>query len=194
MSSGRRLAAICLALLGGALGLWAATRLSWFTTAVEAVGRGPVPVIADGTDVVPALAGVALLAAAAIPAAVALAGALRRVLGVLVAAGGALAGWRVTTALVNPPSAAELAALPGAPAGGTPAAGPVALGLGPLPAVVGAALLVVAGVVLLMGSGACRGSVAGSLASVGRTGRPAPRRRARCGAGSRGVGRARRGP
>ena len=151
MSSGRRLAAICLALLGGALGLWVATRLSWFTTAVEAVGRGPVPVIADGTEVVPALAGLALLAAAAIPAAVALAGALRRVLGVLVAAGGALAGWRVTAALVNPPSAADLSALPGAPAGGTPAAGPVALGLGPLPAVVGAALLVVAGVVLVMG-------------------------------------------
>ena len=151
MSSGRRLAAVCLALLGGAVGLWVATRLSWFTTAVEAVGRGPVRVSADGTDVVPALAGLALLAAAAIPAAVALAGVLRRALGVLVAAGGALAGWRVATALVNPPSAADLATLPGAPAGGTAAAGPVALGPGPIPAAVGAALLVVAGVVLLIG-------------------------------------------
>ena len=151
MSSGRRLAAVCLALLGGAVGLWVATRLSWFTTAVEAVGRGPVPVSADGTDVVPALAGLALLAAAAIPAAVALAGVFRRALGVLVAAGGALAGWRVATALVNPPSAADLATLPGAPAGGTAAAGPVALGPGPIPAAVGAALLVVAGVVLLIG-------------------------------------------
>ena len=52
---------------------------------------------------------------------------------------------------MNPP----LRGRTGGPAGRAgrrhPAAGPVALGLGPLPAVVGAALLVVAGVVLLMG-------------------------------------------
>lgn len=147
----RRLALVCLALLVAALGLWAASRLTWFTAGVDAVGRGRVPVDATGADLAPALTGVALLAAAAVPAAVALAGALRRALGVLVAAGGAVAGATVATHVLAPPSAADLAALPGAPAGGTAAVGPAAASAGPLPAVLAAVLLLVAGAALLVG-------------------------------------------
>jgi uncharacterized membrane protein (TIGR02234 family) len=147
----RRLALVCLALLGSALALWASSRLTWFTAGIDAVGRGTVPVRATGADLAPPLIGIALLAAAAVPAAVALAGPLRRALGVLVAAGGTAAGATVATHVLAPPDAADLAALPGAPAGGTVADGAVAAGLGPLPAVLAAVLLLAAGAVLAVG-------------------------------------------
>jgi hypothetical protein len=50
--------------------------------------------------------------------------------------------------LLAPPAPADLAALPGAPAGGTAVADSVALRPGPLPAVLGALLLVAAGITL----------------------------------------------
>jgi uncharacterized membrane protein (TIGR02234 family) len=146
----RRLALVCLALLGAALALWASSRLTWFTAGIDAVGRGTVPVRATGADLAPALVGIALLVAAAVPAAVALAGALRRALGVLVAAGGVVAGATVATRVWTPPTAVDLAALPGAPAGGTAADGPVAAAAGPLPAVLATLLLLTAGAVLVV--------------------------------------------
>jgi uncharacterized membrane protein (TIGR02234 family) len=150
MGPRRRLALVCLALLGAALALWASSRLTWFTAGVDAVGRGRVPIDATGADLAPALTGIALLAAAAVPAAVALAGAFRRALGVLVAAGAVAAGVTTATHVLAGPSAAELAALPGAPAGGTIAAGPVSAGAGALPAVLAAVLLLLAGAVLVV--------------------------------------------
>ena len=144
----RRLTAVCAALLGGAAALEGAARLAWYTAGVDAVGRGTVPVTATGADLVPALTGVALLAVAAVAAAVALAGTARRLLGVVVAAAGAWIGVAVGGLLLAPPAPADLAALPGAPAGGTAVAGSLALRPGPLPAVLGVLLLVAAGITL----------------------------------------------
>jgi uncharacterized membrane protein (TIGR02234 family) len=147
-SGHRRLAVVCAALLGGAAALEGAARLAWFTAGVEAVGRGTVRVTAVGADVVPALTAVALLAVAAVAAAVALAGAARRVLGALVAVAATWVGVAVGGLLLAPPAPDDLAALPGAPAGGTAVADSVALRPGPLPALLGALLLVVAGITL----------------------------------------------
>jgi uncharacterized membrane protein (TIGR02234 family) len=143
----RRLVMVCAALLAGAAALEGAARAAWFTAGVDAVGRGTVPVTAAGADLVPALTAVALLAVAAVAAAVALAGVARRVLGVLVAAAGTWVGVATGGLLLVPPAPAELAALPGAPAGGT-AVGAVLLRLGPLPALLGALLLLAAGITL----------------------------------------------
>jgi len=145
----RRLLRVCLALVVAAAALEGSARLGWFSTGVDAVGRGTVVVTATGVDLVPGLSGLALLALAAVAAAVALAGTARRLLGGLVAAAGCYVGVTVVRLLVVPPSAAALAALPEAPAGGTPAA-PVTAAAGPLPAALGAILLLAAGFTLLV--------------------------------------------
>jgi uncharacterized membrane protein (TIGR02234 family) len=149
----RLLAAVCAALLGGAAALEEAARLAWFTAGVDAVGRGTVRVTATGADLVPALTAVATLGVAAVAAAVALGGAARRLLGVLVAVAGTWVGVAVGGLLLAPPAPADLAALPGAPAGGTALAGSIALRPGPLPALIGALLLVAAGIVLAVAEG-----------------------------------------
>ena len=135
---------VCLALVAGAAALEAAARLGWFTASVDVVGRAGT-VTATGADLVPGLSGIALLALAAVAAAVALAGTPRRLLGVVVAAAGAYVGVAVVRLLLAPPAPADLAALPGAPAGGTAIAGAAALEPGPLPAALGAVLLLAAG-------------------------------------------------
>jgi uncharacterized membrane protein (TIGR02234 family) len=147
-SGRRRLAAVCAALLGGAAALEGAARIAWLTAGVDAVGRGTVTVTATGADLVPALTAIALLAVAAVAAAVALGGAARRVLGALVAVAGTWVGVAVGGLLLAPPAPDDLAALPGAPAGGTAVADSVALRPGPLPALLGALLLVAAGITL----------------------------------------------
>ena len=142
---------MCVGLLLGAAALEGAARLAWFTVGVDAVGRGTVTVTATGADLAPWLSGVALLAVAAVAAAVALAGPARRILGVLVALAAGWAGLTVARSVVAPPTPATLAALPAAPAGGTPIGGSAALHAGPLAAGVGAALLLVAGVAVIVG-------------------------------------------
>ena len=146
--SRRLLLLVCLALAGAAAALEGAARLAWFTGGVDAVGRGTVSVTAAGADLLPALSAVALLALATVAAAVAIAGPARRVLGALVVAAGGYVGVEVVRLLVRPPTPADLAALPGAPTGGIAVAGSVALHPGPLPAVLGAVLLIAAGVAL----------------------------------------------
>jgi uncharacterized membrane protein (TIGR02234 family) len=141
---------VCLALLGGAAALEGGARLPWFTAGVDAVGRGTVTVTATGADLVPAVSAVALLALAAVAAAVALAGLPRRVLGGLVAAAGVGVGVAVARLFMSPPTPSDLAALPGAPAGGTTAAGSASPQLGALVAVLGALLLVLAGVAVIV--------------------------------------------
>jgi uncharacterized membrane protein (TIGR02234 family) len=142
---------VCLALAGAAGALEGAARVAWFTGGVDAVGRGTVTVTADGADLLPALSAVALLALAAVAAAVAVAGPARRVLGAVLAAAGGYVGVLVVRLLLSPPTPADLAALPGAPAGGTAVADSVALHPGPVPAALGAILLLAAGVALVVG-------------------------------------------
>jgi uncharacterized membrane protein (TIGR02234 family) len=150
--AGRRLGLVCLALVGGAGALEGAARVAWFTTGVDAVGRGTVPVTATGVDLLPGLSGLSLLALAAVAAAVALAGVPRRLLGGLIAMAGAYVGVATVRLLVTPPAPADLAALPAAPAGGRVAAA-VSTGWGPLSALLGAALLLTAGIGLVAGEG-----------------------------------------
>jgi uncharacterized membrane protein (TIGR02234 family) len=145
----RRLVLVCLALVAGAAALEAAARLGWFTASVDVVGRAGT-VTATGADLVPGLSGIALLALAAVAAAVAVAGLPRRVLGALVAAAGGYVGVMVVRLLVSPPSPADLADLPGAPAGGTAVAGSVTSHPGPLLAALGGVLLIAAGAVLVV--------------------------------------------
>jgi len=146
----RRLVLVCLALVAAAGALEGAARLGWFTAGVDAVGRGTVPVTATGADLLPGLSGVALLALAAVAAAVALAGTPRRLVGGLGAAAGSYVGVATVRLVLVPPTPADLAALPDAPAGGTAVAGSVVLQPGPLPAVLGAALLLAAGLGLIV--------------------------------------------
>lgn len=143
----RRLVLVSLALVAGAGALEGAARLGWFTAEVDVVGRAGA-VTATGADLVAGLSGLALLALAAVAAAVALAGVPRRVLGGLVAAAGCYAGVATVRLLLAPPTPADLAALPGAPGGGLVGAS-VAAGWGPLPALLGAALLLAAGIGLI---------------------------------------------
>jgi uncharacterized membrane protein (TIGR02234 family) len=169
----RRLAGVCLVLLGAAAALEGAARLAWFTAGVDAVGRGTVPVTAVGADLVPALSALALFAVASVAAAVALGGPLRRVVGGLVAAAGGWTGVAVARLLLAPPASTDLAALPGAPAGGVPVPGPAALHPGPGVAALGAALLLAAGVVLVVAERrlprlGARYTVAGTEAPVHR--------------------------
>lgn len=78
-----------LLLLLGALGLWASSRLTWATEAVERPGAGVSTIGRTGTDLVPELVPIAVLCLAAIAAVVALSGWPRQVLGVVVLLAGA---------------------------------------------------------------------------------------------------------
>lgn len=142
----RLLPLVCAGLAVAAAALAGAARLAWYAADVPAAGRAPVRVEITGADALPGLNGVALLALAAVAAAVALSGLVRRLLGVLLAL---VAAWLAVALATTPaPSPAQLAALPAAPAGAAvPAAvesaagGPVVAGIGSLAlAVTGAAL------------------------------------------------------
>jgi uncharacterized membrane protein (TIGR02234 family) len=143
----RRLVLVCLGLVAGAAALEGAARLGWFTAAVDVVGRAGT-VTVTGADLLPGLSGIALLAVAAVAAAFALAGAPRRLLGAVVAAAGCYVGVAVVRLLRTPPTATDLAALPDAPAGGAVGTA-VAMTTGPLSALLGAVLLLAAGLALI---------------------------------------------
>ncbi|MGH3568825.1 MAG: Trp biosynthesis-associated membrane protein, partial [Pseudonocardia sp.] len=112
--------------------------------------RGPVPVVASGADLEPALGGVALLAVAGVAAALALAGPARRLLGVLLTAAGGWVGLVVVGRVLTPPSGVEIAALPGAPASATAPPGDITATPAPLLAGLGVALLLAAASGLLL--------------------------------------------
>lgn len=147
---------ICAALLAASGALTASSALTWFTTAVPTVRRGPVPVTVSGADLEPALGGVALLAVAGVAAALALAGPARRLLGVLLAAAGGWVGLVVVDRVLAPPSGVEIADLPGEGRGvavsqaTTAPPGDVIMTPAPLLAGLGVALLLAAASGLLL--------------------------------------------
>jgi uncharacterized membrane protein (TIGR02234 family) len=149
---GRGLALTCAGLLAAAGALAGASRLTWYAADVPAPARAPVRVAATGGDVLAGLDAVALLAVAGVAAAVALVGPARRVLGAVVVLAAVWLGVALAGAVAAPPTGAEIAALPGAPAGAdvppqvtaTPA---------PLLAAAGVLLLAAAGAVLLVREG-----------------------------------------
>ena len=87
MSSGRRGLALCtVALVLAAALLWVASGLVWYRVTAQVPLRGPVPVTFTGSQAWPPVLGLAPLALAGVAALLALAGPVRRVLGLLVAA------------------------------------------------------------------------------------------------------------
>lgn len=116
MSGRRGLALVCVALLGAAAALWAASTLVWFEVTAQVPLRGPVRAEFPGAQAQPWLTGVALLALAGVAAVVALSGALRRLLGLLLAAAGALVATTAFAAYGPSPFGTE-GALPTPPAG-----------------------------------------------------------------------------
>ncbi|GEL20305.1 Trp biosynthesis-associated membrane protein [Pseudonocardia asaccharolytica] len=156
---GRRLLiALCAVLAGGALALWGSGQLTWFTGVVSTPARGDVAVSATGAQVQPALTGVALLAVAAVAASVAVSGVARRVLGLIVALAGLAAGGAALATVMAAPSTDRLAALSGVTvgAGGSvtqPPAEVTHTTAAPWLALLGAVLVLVAGVVLIVRAG-----------------------------------------
>jgi uncharacterized membrane protein (TIGR02234 family) len=155
MTRGRLFGLVALALLLGAGGLWASTRLDWASTQVQVTGHGAVgdvPLAVTGAQVAPVLVGLAVIALAGVAAAIALSGIARRILGVLVAAAGAGGLVLALLAWLDPPTADEIPRLVGSAAGGAAAApgATVATTAAPLLAVAGGLLVVVGGVLLLL--------------------------------------------
>jgi hypothetical protein len=101
--SPRLLAAVCAGLAVSAVALWGASAAVWHRTAVA--GRAPEGL--TGAQVAPSLTGVALLALAGVAALVATGGVLRRMVGVLLGAAGAVVAVVAARALVVPPSGTD---------------------------------------------------------------------------------------
>jgi anthranilate synthase component 1 len=147
-SGRRRLLLVCRAGRRGCRARGSA-RLGWFTTGVDAVGRGTVVVTATGGDLVPACRAWRCSPSPRsprpsrwrVPHAASWAGSSRL--------GRVLRPVSRSALLLVPPSAAAIAALPEAPAGGTPAAS-VTPAAGPLPAAMAAILLLAVGLALLV--------------------------------------------
>lgn len=150
MKSGRRGLALCTAaLVVAAVLLWVSSGLVWYRVTAQVPLRGPVPVTFTGVQVWTPVLGLAGLALAGVAALVALAGPLRRGLGVLLAV---LGTWAVVA-----PARALLGAPPGVHDPGYPAP-PPGVGLdalrdqplvvtaAPWPAVVAGLAMVAAGI------------------------------------------------
>ncbi|GJF06547.1 MULTISPECIES: Trp biosynthesis-associated membrane protein [Pseudonocardia] len=144
----RRLAVVAAALLVGALAAWASSRLTWFSATVP-TPRGSTDVAVSGAEVLPVPTALAVLALAGIAAAVAVSGLARRVLGVLLVLVALVTVWTVVAAWTSPPDAARLAVLAGTTAA-PGASGAVTATAAPVFALVGAVLVVVAGLLLTL--------------------------------------------
>lgn len=148
MSGRRALLGVCVGLLLAAAALWGAATLVWFRVTAQVPLRGPVPAEFTGAQAQPSLTGVALLALAGVAAVVALSGVLRRLLGLLLAAAGALVAATALTAYGRSPFATD-GAVPTPPAG-IPAD---AVRHQPVDVSAAPALAVAAGLVLLAAGG-----------------------------------------
>ena len=149
--SPRALLGVCAALVAGAGALWGASGLAWVE--VRPLVRAPVEL--TGAAIAPALTGLALVALAGVAGVVATGGVLRRAVGVLLAGAAAwvvavsVPAWTTDPAALvaaaRPPDGAAIqggvASLAGQPAAATAA---------PLLALLGALLLLVAGVAVVL--------------------------------------------
>jgi uncharacterized membrane protein (TIGR02234 family) len=158
MSRDRRaLGLVCLALVGSAGALWGGSRLVWYRVTAPLPLRGPVDVEFTGAQVLPALPATALLALAGVAAVVAVGGAVRRILGALLAVVGAfvvgagLLGWSGSP--FDTDTDAGGAGLPQPPPGIPVDAlrhQPTEITAAPLLAALGGLLLVAAGLVVVL--------------------------------------------
>ncbi|GAB3274357.1 Trp biosynthesis-associated membrane protein [Parasphingorhabdus pacifica] len=143
-TSPRLLGIIVLLLLAGAGVLWSASALGWTAQRFRGELSGETAVELAGADVRPELVPFALLTLAAIAAVLATGGWLRRSVGLLIAAAGAL----VLTRSVNGWSTGWSVRRGAGPAGSEPVGELTVNPVGPLLMTVGGLVLVVAGVLV----------------------------------------------
>lgn len=141
---------VVLLVLVGAGALWGASALTWASQQFDTPLSGTTTSRGTGAQLRPELGPVALASLAAVAAVLATGGLLRRLMGLLVVLAGALLGWRGYQTLTG-----------GwfdyvrdhAPAGGTPIGEVSTQPAGPLLMLLGALLLVVAGVLTVLRAG-----------------------------------------
>jgi uncharacterized membrane protein (TIGR02234 family) len=145
--SPRALLGVCVALVAAAGALWGASALTWVQ--VRPLVRAPVEL--TGAAVAPALTGIALVALAGVAGVVATGGLLRRLVGVLLIAA---AAWVVAVSVpawTTDPAALVAGARPLDGSSVTTLAGqPAAATAAPLLALLGALLLLLAGVAVVL--------------------------------------------
>lgn len=136
----------------GAAACAGAAAMTWWTADYLDPLTGPLTVSASGTDCLPELVPVALVALAGFGATLATQGRLRRLVGVVLLAGGLLVAVRAGLSMTGPPTA-----ITGGPVRPADPVGPAQLHpLGPVLAMVGGVLLVVAGALVIAGLGGRR--------------------------------------
>jgi hypothetical protein len=142
----RALGLVCLALVAASAALWGASQAVWYRVTAELPGRAQQVVEVTGAVANGALGGVALLALAGVAGVVATGGVPRRVVGVLLAAAGLAVGAAAVVAFAVDPFATD-GAVPRPPDVDADLLRyrPVATTPAPLLALLGAALLLVAG-------------------------------------------------
>lgn len=155
MTPPRRLAVTVLTLLVAGLLLWVASGLVWVRAEFTGSLRGTVTVTATGSDVLPELGGVALLAVAAVAALVATSGWARRAVGVVVGAAGCWVGWLSTAWLVGP-APVTFGSAEAPPIGSVPA-GPSVRTAAPVLSLAVGFLLLLAGVAVVVWAGGMPG-------------------------------------
>lgn len=134
-----------LLLLLAALALWGSSTLTWVEQRFQTAFSGVVNTSGTGAQAQPELGPLALAVLTAIAAVLATSGWLRRVLGVLVTAGGGLLAW-LSTAWV---SGRAVSGIPPQSAG-TPVGPPSVHAFGPALALVAAVLVASAGLVVVL--------------------------------------------
>ncbi len=155
MSGPRTLGLVCAGLLVSAAALWGASEAVWYRVSVAVAGRAEQVVEFTGAQVRPSLGGVALVALAGVAGVVATGGAVRRIVGGLLAAAGLAVGGAGLLGLLTSPFASDgpAASLPTPPPGVTLDAlryQPTDTTPAPLLAVLGGLLLVAVGVLVLV--------------------------------------------
>ncbi len=151
-TAARRPVALAALVLLGAAACAAGSAMTWWTADYLDPLTGPLTLTASGADCCPELVPVALVALAGFGATLATQGWLRRLVGVVLLAGGLLVAVRAVTAMTAVP-----ATLPGGLVRPADPVGPAQLHpAGPILAVTGGVLIAVAGVLVAAGRGAYR--------------------------------------
>jgi len=166
--TGRAAALIALCAVVGAALAAVAAGLTWWTEDFADPLTGPVTITASGSSVLPELVPVALVALAGLGAALATHGVLRRIVGGVLAVGGALIAVRCAVAWGSAPAAL----VQDLPRPADPVGDARLSPLGPLLGIAGGLLIGVAGGLIVAGRGARRMSsryeAPGSVASAAR--------------------------
>lgn len=148
----RMTAVLAVLVLAGAAACAGAAAMTWWTVDYVDALTGPLTLRATGADCLPELVPVALIALAGFGATLATQGWLRRVVGVILLAGGLLVAVRAALTMTRPP-----AVLTGSLVRPADPAGPAQLhALGPLLALAGGVLVAVAGALVAAGLGGRR--------------------------------------